>query len=595
MNTQSNKSIDQLIKDIDNKKILLPEFQRDFRWPIEKSETLFDSLFRNLFIGSLILSKPRFDLACKGFDLRPRGSKARKPKPVDKTVVEFENNDIYTLLDGQQRVTSIYRAFKGIDLIYVELKDIHEIQELFDDDNNFTGDISQVIEGFIAKKPKDGIFYLTIFDMCTATTSGYYREQKIKEEYIYPRFEEGNFSTDDRNKLEEVSLNLFSHFNTAILKRDSLISVQLLDMDLDKFCLYFERSNSQGLNLSFTDIVTAKVYTQFKLGASIERAKQEHGVYFNDKLIDGLVRYINFKANGEVTKASILKGLRGEHFSQYWETTVEDLVYVQKWIEEQRWVFRAKDLPYKTMLFPLLSFYQNLRSKEFTQATESQSQQLKLWFFSSMLDYRYGGARHGSTNVVFKKDCVVLKDLANERDITRTYWLDLNLDLDYDTLLRVDADRSAIALGVNFYLWHLAEFKNLENSNNVSFGGKIDVHHVYPNNFLKTKFEGGDRSDEYDLSDSMLNKIRIGKISNIRINDKSPSDYLTEMSLINTGLEQSLNSHYIYDHDKLINGEMDKDYLSFLKSRYDAISVALNPITQSLKAAQEGDFANITL
>ena len=594
MNIQSNKSIDQLIKDIDNNKILLPEFQRDFRWPVEKSETLFDSLFRNLFIGSLILSKPKFNLACKGFDLRPRGSKARKPKPTDKTLAEFENNDIYTLLDGQQRVTSIYRAFKGIDLIHVELKDMQEIEELFDADNKFTGNISQVIEGFIAKKPKDGIFYLTIFDMCTANT-GYYREQRIKEEYIYPRFEEGNYSTEDRDKLEEVSLHLFSHFNTSILKRDSLISVQLLDMDLDKFCLYFERSNSQGLNLSFTDIVTAKVYTQFKLGASIERAKQQHGVYFNDKLIDGLVRYINFKANGEVTKASILKGLSGEHFTQYWETTVEDLVYVQKWIEEQRWVFRAKDLPYKTMLFPLLSFYQNLRSKEFTQATESQSQQLKLWFFSSMLDYRYGGARHGSTNVVFKKDCVVLKDLANERDIKQTYWLDLSLDLDYDTLLRVDADRSAIALGVNFYLWHLAEFKNLENSNNVSFGGKIDVHHVYPNNFLKTKFKGGDRSDEYDLSDSMLNKIRIGKISNIRINDKSPSEYLTEMSSVNTGLQQSLSSHYIYDHEKLINGDMDMDYMSFLKSRYDAISVALNPITQSLKAAQISDLSNITL
>ena len=159
MNIQSNKSIDQLIKDIDNNKILLPEFQRDFRWPVEKSETLFDSLFRNLFIGSLILSKPKFNLACKGFDLRPRGSKARKPKPTDKTLAEFENNDIYTLLDGQQRVTSIYRAFKGIDLIHVELKDMQEIEELFDADNNFTGNISQVIEGFIAKKPKDGIFY----------------------------------------------------------------------------------------------------------------------------------------------------------------------------------------------------------------------------------------------------------------------------------------------------------------------------------------------------------------------------------------------------------------------------------------------------
>ena len=44
-------------------------------------------------------------------------------------------------------------------------------------------------------------------------------------------------------------------FRSDILKKDSLLSVQLLDMDLESFCLYFERSNAQGMTLSFTDII----------------------------------------------------------------------------------------------------------------------------------------------------------------------------------------------------------------------------------------------------------------------------------------------------------------------------------------------------
>ncbi len=109
-NSQETKSIEDIIKMIDSGKLVLPEFQRDFKWPIDKSETLFDSIFQDLFIGSLIVSKPKFDLACKGFDIRERGSKKHKPKPKQYTHNEFEVDDIYTLLDGQQRTTAIYRA-----------------------------------------------------------------------------------------------------------------------------------------------------------------------------------------------------------------------------------------------------------------------------------------------------------------------------------------------------------------------------------------------------------------------------------------------------------------------------------------------------
>ena len=60
--TNTTKSIEELITMYDNGKLVLPEFQRDFKWPLEKSQTLFDSIFKDLFIGSLIISKPKFDL-----------------------------------------------------------------------------------------------------------------------------------------------------------------------------------------------------------------------------------------------------------------------------------------------------------------------------------------------------------------------------------------------------------------------------------------------------------------------------------------------------------------------------------------------------
>ena len=119
---QQTKSLEQLIKDVEGGKMVLPEFQRDFIWPEGKSLTLFDSLFRNLFIGSLIVSKPKFSLACKGFDFRPRRSTGRKPTLKEINENEFFEKDIFTLLDGQQRTTSICRALKGVDEIFVIFK-----------------------------------------------------------------------------------------------------------------------------------------------------------------------------------------------------------------------------------------------------------------------------------------------------------------------------------------------------------------------------------------------------------------------------------------------------------------------------------------
>ena len=83
-------------------------------------------------------------------------------------------------------------------------------------------------------------------------------------------------------------------------------------MDLEKFCLYFERSNSQGLNLSFIDIITAKIYVDYKLSEAIESAKKHE--LFNEKLIEPVVRYLNFLENGEVTRKSILKDLTSSAF-----------------------------------------------------------------------------------------------------------------------------------------------------------------------------------------------------------------------------------------------------------------------------------------
>lgn len=591
-NTQETRSIEDIIKMIDTNKLVLPEFQRDFKWPIEKTETLFDSIFQDLFIGSLIVSKPKFDLACKGFDFRERGSKKHKPKPKLMTSEDFELNDIYTLLDGQQRTTAIYRALKGMDVIYVIFKDIDTLlsKEYYDYQTNQTKvKYDDYIEGFDSVQPKNDIFYLRICDLFSSMD---YRESKFQLDFVDPIISDFQLDVSEKNVLIDFALTLHKDFRSDIIKKVNLLSVQLLNMGLEKFCLYFERSNSQGLNLSFTDIITAKIYIDFKLTQKISEAIKDYK-YFNEGLVDTIVRYINFISNGEVTKKSILKDLKGIHFIDHWDITIKDLNYIQSWLEDNNWLFKVADIPYRTMLLPILAFYQNLPNKEFSQANQIQLDQLKFWFYGSILDNRYGGARHGSTNVVIKKDCETMTELAKGTNPGFEYWSNLRIEYSFDEFKKLDNNSNAKFMAISYFMWSKNRFINLENNATVSVNNNIEIHHVFPSNYLKTKF--GENSAEYDLADSILNKIRINKISNIKFSNKAPSKYLSEIKTQspNSKIENSLKSHLIGDVSELISGHYDSDFMGFLLSRYNQIEPLFNELKKASTKLSNGNFNDI--
>ena len=580
---EESRSIESLIYSIDNAKIVLPEFQRDYKWPIEKTEVLFDSIFKGLFIGSLILSKPKFDLACKKIDIRERGSRKHKPKPSKFEISDFENKDIYALLDGQQRITSIYRALKGPDLIYVEFIDLKTL--LLEENYDYQNDepkinVEDFIDGFSSDKPSKGVFYISLCDLYKNLEN---REKAFIANCVTPRIVElYNLTENDIEVLSSYALKLREYFKSYIIKESSLLSVQLLDMDLEKFCLYFERSNSQGLNLSFIDIITAKIYVDYKLSDAIEKAKENS--LFNDKLVEPVVRYLNFLENNEVTRKSILKDLTSNSFKNNWDAVVKDIVKIQEWLIDENIVFSSFSIPYRTMLLPILSFYQNLPNKSFSQASTEQLDLLKTWFYSSIFDSRYGGARHGSTNVVIKEDCILMRKLAKGEKPPKEYWDKLKIEYSKNEILRITSNSSAKFLVIQYYIFNESRFKHLENNRDLSFNDKVDVHHIFPSNYLRKEF--GENSEEFDFSDSVLNKIYLNKISNIKISDKKPSKYLSEIRDKNSDIIESLKTHSIPNADKLIDGYYDKKFKEFLEDRYELISNSLEKLKFTLSTLQ---------
>src|SRR6516162_9791766 len=124
-NQSQTESLLDIIRSIQHETLLLPEFQRDFRWEMDQTYDLFDSLVREIFIGTIIYGKPTFGMTLREIDTRPRKGKGNNAKltlhslSTEEIKRRAQTQNLRIVLDGQQRITSIYRAVSGLDDVYL--------------------------------------------------------------------------------------------------------------------------------------------------------------------------------------------------------------------------------------------------------------------------------------------------------------------------------------------------------------------------------------------------------------------------------------------------------------------------------------------
>ena len=85
----------------------------------------------------------------------------------------------------------------------------------------------------------------------------------------------------------------------------------------------------------------------------------------------------------------------------------------------------------------------------------------------------------------------------------------------------------------------------------------MDKHHIFPKKFIER--EGGNK----DLTNSLMNFVRIAKTTNIQISDNPPRDYLAELG--NADIDSRLQENFI--PTSLKNFDSIGDFEAFLGER----------------------------
>jgi hypothetical protein len=579
-NTPKTESIKNIMINIKSGDMVLPEFQRDFVWDLGKTYDLFDSLVKDIFIGSIIYGIPSFEITVRELDNRPRkGVGSQKKLKLESYSIEQIDSKVKTgsfkiILDGQQRITSVYRALSGTDEVWFTCKTNGDLS-----DTDYSSITLENLLHQVSGQESPNHLSIRLSDAYEIMEKSYL-ESDIKEKHFNKLSYISSRSSEEKEIVFRKYLRVVSKIQD-LLKAEKLFSYYLLNTTSEKFALFFERSNSKGIQLDFIDILAAKLYVGFNLREKIEEFEDNNPAYeLNREIIVRSIAYI-VNEGKDIDRSSILSKLNYTHFIIHWDTVCLaykhslDFLYSNHFILNQSW------MPYENMLIPIIMFYLKI-GKDFSQMSEIQFNFIKYWYWASIFSQRYTS----SSNEAIIQDSKILEGLsANKKINDKTYFQKLrSIITNSDDLFAFSKKGSVVYKGIlNLINYKAAGLIDWKNSSNLNFNSKLDDHHIFPKEYLKTKFADLAPS----LIDSVINRTLIPKITNIKIGKKAPSIYLKELKIFNPDLENSLTNHNI--DFNLVNGVYDLEYESFIQARSKNI---FNIISEVIIQQEAGIKAN---
>lgn len=280
-------TIFQVIQDIENSKMFLPAIQRKFVWGKYQIEQLFDSLMKDYPIGTFLFwnlpstkaNEYVFYHFLKEYDIRtPYNAKMEGA---------FLKDEIIGVLDGQQRLSSIYLALQGTytdkkkylardnpksyfkSTLHLNLFTLPYIQQkhdsldfettVIDEDKDFQ---FLFLDPDIIHKQSSNEFWFNVKDIMRMgknnEVDAYYEaiKSKIEEEKIKSIFEERKaYIKKALNKLHEKIYKdeIVNYFKEERTQLDDILKI-------------FVRVNSGGTVLSKTDLLFSTIVATWEDG-----------------------------------------------------------------------------------------------------------------------------------------------------------------------------------------------------------------------------------------------------------------------------------------------------------------------------------------
>jgi len=520
----------RLIASIQDGRLRIPDFQRDWVWERRKVVALLDSINREFPIGSFFFW--RAPLVYNKYFRNIAALKLPPPRPSE---------ELLYILDGQQRITSLYVVSYARQLI-----DRH-LQE------------PEADAAFVEKLKQ-------YTDICFDLDDGVFRLRRGTDPGRYIPF--CDLMDDDKDTLEDVLTaeqrkrvrQCRTRFKTYPF---SVIVVE--DKTIDDVCDIFKRINQGGKRLSLSDLIVASTWsTDFNL---------------RDRLHEDLNRWLSDSTFGEidpeVVTESLALHLRGaatqaaqldlhlDEVEAAWPVVTGALQMAIRYLYEKLGVRTYSWLPYRAMLPLLAYFFCRIKPEMLTSGHRAG---LSRWFWRAALAGRYGQA---ATSAMARDRADVMDEMLAGREPILPTRTATAADLRKLRIERPGALKNALycLLAVTGPLDWRDNYPVVLDASTLVISNKT-ARRVFGRNAI----EGEDQPS----SDLALNVVLLPAELASRVAPKRPSTYLRDLSKANPHLLQALASHLLpVEPDSPLWAD---DYAGFIRARADLIATRLQAL-----------------
>ncbi|MCT9933315.1 DUF262 domain-containing protein [Planotetraspora sp. A-T 1434] len=566
-----------LLKQVRTGRIQLPDFQRGWVWPHRGITGLLASISLGYPVGTLMT-------------LQAGGDARFKQRPLEGAAPTVTKRADRLLLDGQQRMTSLFQALmlgeavqtrddRGKSMsgwFYADIQgvldsslDRDEAIRFIPADKRVRDFRGQVLEDYSdpAKEYEGQLFPLVaIFDHNPWMT-GYFRHWKFAPEHI----------------------QLWTAFTDSFIKRFEQYLIPVIELGRDTpreaVCQVFEKVNTGGVTLTVFELLTA-TYAADDFDLRRDWAKirgrwndQQHRLLGDVQPTD-LLQAVTLLATQARRQAAIAEGadsdraprigcrrsdilgLSLEEYRQWVPKAVAGLLQAVRFLHKQC-IYDTKFLPYGSQLIALAAIFATLGAEAEGMHARARIGQ---WYWSGVFGELYGGTTEGRIARDLPEVVAWVRGQTEEnpRTVRDARFLPERL-----TTLRTR--NSAAYKGLYSLLlkagasdWRTGDTVNAA----VYFDDAIDIHHVFPKAWCE---DNGIPVSEYD---SIVNKTPLSARTNRIIGGHAPSEYLQRLA--NSGkTEIPLIGKHVVRHMIDVDLLQSDDFEGFFEHRRSALIAAI--------------------
>jgi len=514
-----------LISEIETGQVKIPQFQRKFVWGVKASAKLLDSIIKGYPIGTFIYWRTNERLRA----VRDLGN-ITLPEPKEGEFINY-------VLDGQQRLTSLFASLKGVQII---------------DEEGKTSDYSKMYVDLTVAD--DGEIIIT--DISGMEDNTFIKVTDLMEGSLRML---ASFPVEYHPTLERYKKIIQSYTFSVINLKNAPINVATE---------VFTRLNVGGKALTLFEIMVAKTYDavrKFDLSEKYDELIEELSTSQYETIPSATVlQVVAILLEKDCTRKQILK-LEKLKFIDIWDEAID---CIKRSIDFFRsyGISVSRILPYNALIVPF-SYFFYLHKKN---PTGRMKKRLEDYFWRASLGFRYSSGVESKLSQDIEKIEKIIND-----ELPKYEWA-ITIDEEYIEKNGWFSTGKAFIKAI-LCLYAKQNPKSFDNNLDVimdnswlKIASSKNYHHFFPKSWLTKNYKEWD----YFYMNHIVNITIVDDFLNKRtIKTQSPGVYMKAFTKHNEELKSTMKSHLI-DIEK--DGVWENDYDKFYHARLKRISKVLN-------------------